>query len=90
MVNFSTPAKEKITGCLRRAILADLREWTADLVKLAADLVKQMEPPRGQDNGPFGALAIQLEQSYAMLAVVGHAVYNLVKRELGDGLAEPP
>src|SRR6185295_18900876 len=75
---------------LSRAILADLRKFPADLVKLAADFVDQAEPLRGQQDRPFGALAIELEQAHATLAAIGHQVDNLVERDLGDGFAAAP
>jgi hypothetical protein len=75
---------------LPRTILADLQKLPADLVKLAADFVDQAEPLRGEQNRPFRALAIQLEQPYRALAVIGHAVDNLVERDLGNGFAAPP
>src|SRR4051812_33791093 len=43
---------------LRGAILVDLRKFAADLVELAADSIDQVEPLRGQKDGPFRALAI--------------------------------
>src|SRR5439155_2013675 len=60
------------------------------LVKLAADFADQVQPLRGEQDRPFRAFAIQFKQSHAVLAMVGHEVYDLVERDLADGLAASP
>src|SRR2546430_4689478 len=75
---------------IRRPILADLRERSAELVKLPDDLVDQVEPPRRQHDRPFGAFAIQLEQPDAALSAVRGLVDDVVEGDLRDRFAEAP
>src|SRR3954451_16670808 len=82
--------RERENGFSRRAVLADLQEWAADLVKLATDFADQLEPLRAQQDRPLRALAIQLEQAYPALAAVRRAVDDLVEGELGYGFAASP
>jgi hypothetical protein len=83
-------APQREDGLFRRAVLADLQELAADLVKLAADLADQVEPLRGQEDRPFRALAIELEQPDPALAAVRHPVDDVVERDLRDRLAASP
>jgi hypothetical protein len=82
--------RQREDGLFRRPVLADLQELAADLVKLAADLADQVEPLRGQEDRPFRALAIELEQPDPALAAVRHPVDDVVERDLRDRLAASP
>src|ERR687898_2101270 len=74
----------------RSPVLADLQELTAKLVELPAYRIDQVKPTRSEQDGPFGALAIQFEQSDALHSAVGYRVYDFVERELWDGFSFAP
>src|SRR3954454_13646963 len=50
----------------RVRVLADLQKRAADLVELAAYLVDEVEPPRGQQYRPLRSLAVELQQPHTL------------------------